>query len=255
MIGIIGYGWVGKATHKTFPNAVIYDKNGSHQDDLSVCEIVFICVPTPYDEDACTLDCSEVQSALSMVPQKALAVIRSTVYPGFSDLMASTDGRRIVVHPEFLGETPAHPMNDYHGLLVIGGDDKDRREVINLYTKAYNANVRIIQVTRKEAEVIKLSSNRAAFFKLMQCQELYDACQAARLDYYTIRDAVYGSDPRHNLWWTFVYPDSRGANSKCIPKDVYAWEDWANKLRINCHATSELLAYNETLLEKNDENR
>ena len=68
--------------------------------------------------------------------------------------------------------------------------------------------------------------NRAIMFKVMQCQELYDACESHGVDYYTIRDAVYGDDPRFNLWWTAIY-EQRGANSKCIPKDVYAWSSWA----------------------------
>ena len=66
-----------------------------------------------------------------------------------------------------------------------------------------------------------------------------------------MREAVYGDDPRMNLWWTFVYPDKRGANSKCIPKDVYAWCAWAESVGIDPLATRSLLDYNEYLLSKN----
>lgn len=34
---------------------------------------------------------------------------------------------------------------------------------------------------------------------------------------------AHGGAPRFNLWWTFVYPDKRGFNSKCPPEDVYVW--------------------------------
>jgi UDP-glucose 6-dehydrogenase len=102
-----------------------------------------------------------------------------------------------------------------------------------------------------EAEVIKFTENRAIFYKVVQCQELYDACEAANIDYYTIRDAVYGDDPRMNLWFTFVYPNARGANSKCIPKDVYAWCAWAESVGIDPIATKELLKYNENLIKGN----
>jgi len=50
--------------------------------------------------------------------------------------------------------------------------------------------VTIRQVSLEEAEVVKLSENRAIAFKVAQCQELYDACEAAEVDYYTIRDVV-----------------------------------------------------------------
>jgi UDP-glucose 6-dehydrogenase len=168
--------------------------------------------------------------------------------------MVKKYGKKIVVQPEYLGETPNHPFlqMDSRQFMIIGGDPEDRRKVIECYQKAYNANVRIRQVSRLEAEVIKFSENRAIFYKVIQCQELYDACEAAGIDYYTIREAVYGDDPRMNLWWTFVFPDNRGANSKCIPKDIYAWCAWAESIGIDPTATKSLLAYNNTLLEKNN---
>jgi UDP-glucose 6-dehydrogenase len=74
---------------------------------------------------------------------------------------------------------------------------------------------------------------------------LYDVCEKAGLDYYTIRDAVYGDDPRFNLWWTFVFPNNRGFNSKCIPKDIYGWATWAESVGYNPELTRKLLEVNE----------
>jgi len=65
------------------------------------------------------------------------------------------------------------------------------------------------------------------------------------VDYYKIRDAVYGDDPRFNLWWTFVYPDKRGFNSKCIPKDNYAWCRWAENHGYEPELTRDLLKRNK----------
>jgi hypothetical protein len=65
------------------------------------------------------------------------------------------------------------------------------------------------------------------------------------VDYYTIRDAVYGDDPRFNLWFTFVYPNQRGFDSKCIPKDVLAWAAWAETSEL----TDAVLKYNQGLLD------
>ena len=84
-------------------------------------------------------------------------------------------------------------------------------------------------------------------FKVAQCQELYDACEKAKVDYYTVVQAVYGDDPRFNTFWTFVYPENRGANSKCIPKDVLAWSSWAGKPEL----TEAMLSYNQGLLSEN----
>jgi hypothetical protein len=53
------------------------------------------------------------------------------------------------------------------------------------------------------------------------------------------------------LFWTFVYPNNRGANSKCIPKDVYAWCAWAESVGIKPEVTEKLLEYNKKLVDNN----
>ena len=247
-VGIIGYGWVGKAMHQLYPDAEIYDKfMPEYSTPLTDCDIAFLAVPTPWDGER--LDCDVVEDAIATCDVD-LIVVRSAVYPGFCDAMSKKYNKRVCYQPEYLGETPNHPMLEMKGrqFLVLGGEPKDRRKVIEWYTRAYNADVTIRQVTNYEAELIKITENRAVFWKVMQCQELYDACEAAGLDYYTIRDAVYGDDPRQNLWFSFVYPDKRGTDSKCIPKDIYAWCAWAESIGFDPVATKGLLRYNENLI-------
>ena len=251
-VGIVGYGWIGKATHKLFPDASIYDKfNEEHNIPLSNVDIAFIAVPTPCDNKG-QLDCSSVEDAIVNCGCDFL-VIRSATNPGFADnVIKKYPNKRIVIQPEYLGETANHPFTQMESrqFMVLGGDACDTRKVIECYQQAYNANIRIRQVTRYEAEVIKFCENRAIFYKIIQCQELYDVCEAANVDYYTIREAVYGDDPRMNLWWTFVYPNNRGANSKCIPKDIYAWCAWAESVGIDPFATKKLLEYNDKLIKR-----
>lgn len=255
-VGIVGYGWIGKAAHKLFPHAKIYDKYSTEYcTPLTGCDIAFIAVPTPWNGGD-ELDCTEVEDAIVNCGCN-FVVIRSATQPGFADRMATKyPTKRIVVQPEYLGETPNHPFlqMESRNFIIVGGDAADRRKVIECYQQVYNANIKIRQVTRLEAEIIKITENRAAFYKLMQCQELYDVCEAAGVDYYTIRDAVYGDDERFTLWWTFVYPDLRGANSKCIPKDVHAWCAWAKANGVSSTATKSLLEYNSSLLSRRNNN-
>lgn len=243
-IKIYGYGWVGKAMKTMFPEAVVQDP---HQNMFAPdkADIGFVCVPTP-NVGKGKLDCSIVEDVIRNAPEDLL-IIRSTVMPGTTDKLIKETGKRIVMQPEYLGETVNHPMTNQkeRPFYIVGGDPKDCREVVNLYTQVYNANTRIRLTTAYEAEVIKLTENRAIAFKVAQCQELYDACEKAGIDYYTIRDAVYGDDPRFNLWWTFIYPEKRGANSKCIPKDVYAWAAWAESFGYDPVVTKSILARNE----------
>ncbi len=227
-----------------FPDALIQDpQQGMFAED--VAEVAFVCVPTPNVSKG-KLDISIVEEVVKEAPEPLL-IVRSTVNPGTCDYLSDKYKKNIVFSPEYLGETVNHPMTNQkeRPFVILGGTLENRRKVIDLYTGIYNANTKITQVTAYEAEVIKLSENRAISFKVAECQELYDVCREARIDYYTIQQAVYGDDPRFNLWWTMVYPDKRGFNSKCIPKDVYAWAAWAESVGYKPVITEALLERNE----------
>jgi UDP-glucose 6-dehydrogenase len=247
-VGIIGLGWVGKYMNTLFPQAVTYS-NGKRgeigkKEDINECEITFICVPSP-NIGGGKLDTSIVEECVAWC-ESDLIVIRSTVNPGDCDRWMIKYSKNIVMEPEYLGESPAHPMLNPKDrkFLVIGGFPQHRRKLIDLYTTVHNANTTIRQVTAYEAELIKLSENRAIAFKVAECQELYDVCEKAGVDYYTIRDTVYHDDPRFNLWFTMIYPGKRGFNSKCIPKDIYAWCAFAESLGYKPEITRAILEKN-----------
>lgn len=262
-IAVIGLGWVGRAQHELFPDAFVYDepKIAERFSDLysrdkeiqmgraavNACDIAFVCVPTPNLENG-SLDTSIIEEVVNWC-ESDLIVIRSTVNPGTADKLEA-NGKNVCIQPEYLGETTAHPLLDesQRHFMIIGGNPGNRRKLIEAYQAVYNANISIRQVTNLEAEVIKLSENRAIAWKVAQCQELYDACEAAGVDYYTVREAVYGDDPRFNRWFTFVYPDKRGMSSKCIPKDVLAWAAWAESVGVDPKVTRALLEKNEEWL-------
>lgn len=247
---IYGFGWVGKAVYSLFPEAMIHDPGLGFVSE-NKADIAFVCVPTPNVGEG-RLDMSIVEEVVRGCPED-LIVMRSTVNPGTCDRLMAETGKQIVMQPEYLGETVAHPLLDEgkRNFLIVGGDSEARRKLIELYQTVYNANITIRQVTALEAEVIKLSENRAISFKVAQCQELYDVCELAGVDYYTVRDAVYGDDPRFNLWWTFVYPDKRGMDSKCIPKDPYAWCAWAESLGYEPRISRAILEKNKEWLAQN----
>lgn len=252
-ITVIGNGWVGKSMMKLFPDAYMYSRGIGTKEEANKGDVAFICVPTPNKYlvpgqivGEAALDTSIVEEVVSWCTCPLL-VIRSTVNPGTTDDLCKRYGKPIVVQPEYLGETPAHPMYDptTRQFLILGGWKGHTRQLIEAYQAVYNANTLIRQMTAYEAEVVKLTENRAIAFKVAQCQELYDVCERAKIDYYKIRDAVYGDDPRFNLWWTFVYPEKRGFNSKCIPKDIYAWCAWAESVGYDPTITRAILAKNK----------
>lgn len=241
--------------HTLFPDALIHDP-AQGMIATEKADVAFVCVPTPLAEyepigdppraQTPTLNTSIVKEVIESA-QEDLIIVRSTVMPGTCDKYPE---KNIVFQPEYLGETVNHPMTDQKArqFVILGGKPENRRKVIELYQTVYNANTNFREVTAYEAEVVKLTENRAIAYKVAQCQELYDVCEKAGLNYNTIREAVYSDDPRFNLWWTFVYPNKRGFSSKCIPKDVYGWAAWAESVGYDPVLTKTLLAVNEKYL-------
>lgn len=243
-VAVIGStGWVGKAMMSLFPDACEYSRHVGVKEEVNKRDIAFICVPTPLDTNTGKLDVSRITEILSWCTCR-YKVIRSTVNPGDCDRWQDRFGCTLLHQPEYLGETPNHPLLNQKAnqFMIIGGRPSARRVLINLYATVYNASIKIRQVTLLESEFIKLSENRAIAFKMMQCQELYDVCEKAGIDYYTVREAVYGDDPRFNRWFTFVYPDKRGFNnSKCLRKDVPAWATYAESVSAEANLTQALI--------------
>jgi UDPglucose 6-dehydrogenase len=260
-VGIMGYGVVGKFMHSLFKDAKVYDKynpefsSSDHKAQACNARIVFIAVPTPNLQDG-SLDTSEVEECVKQINYDSIIVSRSTLNPGTADNLSIRYKKKIIVQPEHLGESPDHPLTNSKArtFLIIGGEPEDRRKLIDLYHTVYNASVEIMQVSAFEAEIIKLGENRAIAFKVAQCQELYDMCELSGVDYYKIRDEIYKIDPRFDTWFTAVYPDDRGMNSKCIPKDIFAFAAWCKQYNYYPKITNAILDKNKEWLFMNQRN-
>jgi len=248
MIGIVGYGMVGRAQHRLFPDAVVCDEPlglGSRE-EINQCEVVFVCVPTPMAPDG-SCDLSTIEDVISWV-RCSLIIIRSTIPPGTTDRLKREYGKAIVFQPEHLGETPDHPLADMRQrpFLILGGERTDTNRAIQIYQQVYNASVTMRQMSSIEAEMAKYLANRHIAFKVAECNEAYDLCQALGIDWNIVREAVYQDDPRMSPYWTFVYPENRGFGGKCIPKDLNALCHLARQMGIPLEISEKILKVNET---------
>lgn len=251
-VAIIGYGVVGQAMHRLFPNALIYDKKklpgkrkkASYR-EINRADVAFVCVPTPTKKDG-RCDTSIVESVVAKL-KTPLIIIRSTIIPGTTDYLKKKYKKRIVFCPEYLGETTDHPLKNTRSrsFLILGGEQKDTHQAIEVFQQVYNASIKIRQMRAIEAEVAKYLENRHIAFKVAECNEAYDFCQKLGVDYHNIREAVFQDDPRMSPYWTFVYPDNRGFESKCIPKDVEAIVTKAREIGSPMEITEKILEVNK----------
>jgi len=222
-IGIIGFGHVGKAMNKLFPDAVVYDGplGIGERSELRDSFAAFVCVPTPEAEDG-GCDTSLVEEVVAWLEAEVI-VLRSTVPVGFTDRLAARTGKRIVFQPEYYGETAGHPFADprSRSWLTFGGRPEDVNLAVRAYQTVYNAEVRIVMTDAATAELAKYMENCYLATKVTFCNEFYDIAQAVGVDYNRLRE-VWLEDPRIGRSHTFVYEDRRGFSGKCLPKDLSA---------------------------------
>ena len=95
-VGIIGCGHVGTAMKQLFVNAYLFDepKKIGTRDELNMCDLSFVCVPTPMAQDG-SCDTTIVEQVLGWV-DTPIIVIRSTVPIGFTERMKKKTGKKII---------------------------------------------------------------------------------------------------------------------------------------------------------------
>jgi UDPglucose 6-dehydrogenase len=222
-IGIIGVGHVGGSMAELFKEAVLYDpfKNLGTQEEINLCEISFICVPTPQAEDG-SCDTHIVEEVLRWVKTPTV-VIRSTVPVGFTDEwnLNLPPWQHLVFQPEYYGETVAHPFADPHNRpwITLGGDYMGCRCAARAYKTVFTSELIINIVSTKTAELAKYMENAFYATKVTFCNQFYQLAENMGVDYDKLRE-TWLHDPRISRDHTFVYEDNRGYGGSCLPKDM-----------------------------------
>ena len=240
-IGIVGGGYVGNAT-KLFgckdSNDVqdiairVYDTDpekcipkGISILDLEECDIVFVCVPTPMNEDgSCHLDIvKSVVNDLSHIIDKSKIFIRSTVPTGTSKSLG------VNFMPEFL--TEANWEDDFKNLKnwIIGlhnENDKEIKSTIRSIFKIAKRSGKILHAnvyyaSTDVAETTKLVRNTFLATKVSFFNEIESFCKAKNVDYEVLANMVALDERINKSHMTVPGPDGKkGFGGTCFPKDI-----------------------------------
>src|SRR3989338_804946 len=125
-IGIIGVGMVGGACARWFESAghpvFRFDTKGiGSMEEVNKAEVIFIAVPTPFDEATSRFDGSAVEQSVAGTSGSKVIVIKSTVLPGTTEqLQAAHPGHRILFSPEFLTEATADEDVAHPKINLVG---------------------------------------------------------------------------------------------------------------------------------------
>lgn len=245
-VAIVGYGVVGEAYSKLFPEAVIYDpfrheRDASFvsatQEQVNECDIALVAVFTPHKEDG-TLDISIVEEVIGWI-DTPLILIKSALQPGTTDYLVDKFKKKIAISVEYIGEGnyPVHfwkypDQRDprLHQMLVVGSPDQAVAEACaEILWSRMSPDVKIHITSALEAEITKLVENSYGALKVTFINTLMSLAQKSDTSFLRIHQA-WQSDPRTDSMHLRAVSFNRGWRSKCWDKDVPALVAYANKI-------------------------
>ena len=194
---------------------------------LTDAEMVFIGVPTNYDDEAGEFDIRIADDVFAQVATEcptAMVVMRSTLQPGATEDLAARHGiEHILYCPEFLREGRSLEDCLRPNRVVVGANDP---QLANRYTAllkaVYEANDAlvppIVSCSIQEAETAKLFANaylatRVAFFNELDSFALHRGLDAAKIIQAVCLDERIGMHYNN---------PSFGYGGYCLPKDTKA---------------------------------
>lgn len=228
-IAVIGYGVVGKhqsadierAGHELWVHDIhTIPRHNATWGEVNECDAAFVCVSTPSAPDG-SCDTSAIQDVFSWL-DVPVALIRSTIPPGTTQALASQCVRGFI--PEFIGEGVNAPYNAMRQppFLILGTDsDLARERAVNVLSRLYNSECEFVCMSTVSAELAKYAENYYLALKVTWANELHDLAELTGADYNKMMNGVT-HDYRIGRSHTHVYPDNRGWDGRCLPKDTAA---------------------------------
>lgn len=210
--GILGYGYVGKATHKGLlkdQKAIVYDIMFDVEKRIIYeADTVFICIPTNTDNDI-DIIIQEIKDLQGQNPNVNI-IIRSTLPLGACERIQGEVGDIIYI-PEFLRER-YWDTDCLKRPLVVG---QDRGSLPN-----WLLDEEIVQCSTKEAELVKMFSNNFATMRIAFANVFYDLSQSVGADYDTVKNMYFKIQQDQTYMEVPGHDGTRGFGGKCLPKDL-----------------------------------
>lgn len=216
-----------------------------YQEAISQAEFVFICVPTPQDEDGSadlTYVLTAAKSASVYLNPGAVVITKSTVPVGSAQRVKSAIGRddvHVASNPEFLREGSAVYDFNNPDRIVIGAETEEVARLISGLYEQIDTNV--VTTSLASAELIKYASNTFLAVKLSFVNDLAALCAATDADIYEVAHGM-GLDTR--IGNRFLVPGP-GWGGSCFPKDTRALNALSEEVGVSMPIVSAAISSND----------
>lgn len=279
-IGIIGWGYVGKAVTRMFAThypvriydpyikqldvewqAQFHDVQLNKMEELKQCALIVICVPTPSAPNGrCdTTIVEETVKDLANMKFNNLVMIKSTVEPKTTDRLNRQYGLKMIFSPEFAGEStywsPYAFDKDMKAMpyVILGGEREYTSAIIDILMPILGPKKTYAQTDSTTAEMVKYWENVFFATKVTFMNEMYEICRVFGVDYNEARE-LWGLDPRVEKMHTSVFKGKRGYAGKCFPKDTKALYSASKEFGYEPQVIKQVIRSNDAFLKMNKDN-
>ncbi len=230
-IGFIGQGWIGKNYANDFEersfNVLRYSLDEAYvhnKEKIKDCDVVFVAVPTPTISQK--FDGHSVKESLSLIGEGKIAVIKSTLYPGFTKILQDMFPHIFILYnPEFLSVVSAefdarHPERNIVGVLKGSKSHLEKATLLmSILAKAKYEKI----CSFEEAEIIKYYRNVVGYARTIFTNIFYDLAISTQADWEVIKQSVAADHDFGDVYLTPVHKNGRGAGGGCFIKDFEAF--------------------------------
>lgn len=240
-IGIIGYGFVGKAVGNSYNaddlliNDPVYPKSVQLAEMMD-CRAIFVCVPTPTKEGSCDISIiNSVLDRLNNAEYQGIVIVKSTVPPDFYIKRRGVYKLKLAYIPEFLTQRTANHDYLHPHKIVIGCDESLDTEIVQLLKDSkitFNGDYEC--VTIEEASFFKYLANTQLAMKVIINNEYKQLAEALGIDWQTVADLAITDYRLGMSHWQVPGPDGQlGFGGACFPKDTEALLSVAKSNKVN----------------------
>jgi len=184
-------------------------------------DYIVIATPTNYDEKTNKFDTESVKSTIKKIlrfSKNAIIVIKSTIPIGYTEFLKEKfETNRIIFSPEFLEKENALYDNLHPSRIIMGDNSPDAISFAEMLKKqSLKESTKIIYMSSKEAEAVKLFSNTYLAMRVAFFNELDSFAMENNLETFNLISGI-SEDPRIG---NFYNNPSFGYGGYCLPKDT-----------------------------------
>ena len=226
---------------------------------INDCDLIFVTVGTPQSANG-AINLSVIKKAVAAIgknlqgtKKQPIILIKSTVVPRtmkdiILPILEKNSKKKagkdfgLISNPEFLQESTAIRDTKFPHAVVLGGyQTRFMKKIKKFFTKLH-PNTPIIITNHQTAEMIKYANNSFLATKISFINQLSNICQ--KIPGANIDDIAktMGLDPRIGGLFLNAGP---GYGGSCLPKDMKALINFANKIGIKSTLLNEVEKTNQ----------